>query len=102
MLYYDAHNETITEGLAVLREEANKEDAHPAVQAYYYFLKAISIGKGFDFLAERHEADYLLAHDLRVILKEILYSVELERITDRVTHRNIVDETLENILDLYV
>ena len=102
MLYYDANNETITQGLSVLRNEANEDGAHPRIQAYYYFLRAISIGKGFDFLCDRDEAVYLTTKDLFDILKELLYAIENERITDRHTHKNIVEETLETLLDIYL
>lgn len=102
MLYYDPSNETITEGMAVLKAEAEDPAASPDSRAYFGLIKAISIGKGFEFFCEENNHYCLNRRDLANVLKELLYAIETERLTDRWTHKNIVDETLETLLDMYV
>ena len=40
--------------------------------------------------------------DMRDLLKELIYAIETECITDRHTHRDIVTETLDNVLGFLV
>ena len=102
MIYYDAQNEAIVNGLNYLKQEAEAEDASQYAIAYYEFMNAISRGKGFDYLCDEQNSYWLTQHDTRTILKELLYAIETERITDRHTHKYIVDATLESILDIYL
>lgn len=102
MIYYDPKNETITDGFAVLRTEAENPEASSASRVYYNLLVAIAKGEGFDYLCNSTNMYDLNKADFRNILKELLYAIETERITDRHTHRDIVEETLENVLSLYV
>lgn len=99
MLYYDPTNEIITAGFATLdktiEKYANEDDAR-----YTKLLRAISKGEGFNFMTS-NDAFKLRNSDMRDILKELLYAIETERVTDHYTRRNIVEETLENLLGPY-
>lgn len=95
--YADMSCETITEGLKVIREQASSPDATYADIAYLRLVEAIIEGEGFNFMTTSESYD-LRKSDMRELLKELLYAIETERITDRHTHTDIVTETLENIL----
>ena len=101
MLYYDANNEFITEGFATLKTEAESPDATPAAIAYHELLHAISRGEGFNYMTGTTRVFDLNKSDLRDLLKELLYAIETERITDRHTHRDIVEEALESVLVMF-
>ena len=97
MKYVDMSCETITEGLKVIREQACAPDATSADIAYCKLVEAIIEGEGFNFMTTL-EAYNLSNADIRELLKELLYAIETERITDRHTHTDIVTETLDNVL----
>ena len=97
MKYVDMSCETITEGLKVIREQADSPDATDADIAYRRLVEAIIEGEGFNFMTTS-ESYNLSNADMRELLKELLYAIETERITDRHTHMDIVTETLENVL----
>lgn len=101
MLYYDPTNETIANGMTILKAEAESPDATPAAIAYHELLHAISRGEGFNYLTGTTRVFDLNKADLRDLLKELLYAIETERITDRHTHRDIVEEALESVLCIY-
>ena len=101
MIYYDATNTSITDGLATLKAEAESPDATPSAIAYYELITAISKGEGFNWLCSTTRIFDLTKADLRGLLKELLYAIETERLTDRYTHKNIVDETMDNLLSIY-
>ena len=95
--YVDMSCENITEGLKVIRAQADSPDATDEDIAYRRLVEAIIEGEGFNFMATSESYD-LSKSDMRELLKELLYAIETERITDRHTHKDIVTETLENVL----
>lgn len=97
MKYVDMTCETITEGLNVIRKQADSPTATSADIAYCKLVEAIIEGEGFNFMTTA-EAYNLNKADIRELLKELLYAIETERITDRHTHTDIVTETLDNVL----
>ena len=97
MKYVDMSCDTITEGLKVIREQVDSPDATDADITYCKLVEAIIEGEGFNFMAT-FDSYNLRKSDMRDLLKELLYAIETERITDRHTHREIVTETLENVL----
>lgn len=97
MKYVDMTCETITEGLNVIRKAASDPTATSADIAYYELIAAIIKGEGFNFMTTSKAFD-LNKSDMRELLKELLYAIETERITDRHTHTDIVTETLDNVL----
>ena len=97
MKYVDMSCETITEGLKVIREQASSPDATDADIAYHRLVEAIIEGEGFIFMAT-DDSYNLSKSDMIELLRELLYAIETERITDRHTHKDIVTETLENVL----
>ena len=97
MKYVDMTCDTITEGLDVIRKQADSTNASEADIAYCKLVEAIIEGEGFNFMTTRRAYD-LNKSDIRNLLKELLYAIETERITDRHTHKDIVTETLDNVL----
>lgn len=97
MKYVDMTCDTITEGLDVIRKQADSPNANEADIAYCKLVEAIIEGEGFNFMTTS-ESYYLRKADMRELLKELLYAIETERITDRHTHKDIVTETLDNVL----
>lgn len=97
MKYVDMTCENITEGLNVIRKQANAPTATSADIAYCKLIDAVIEGEGFNFMTTRRAYD-LNKSDIRNLLKELLYAIETERITDRHTHTDIVTETLDNVL----
>ena len=97
MKYVDMSCENITEGLKVIREQADSPDATDADIAYRRLVEAIIEGEGFIFMAT-DDSYNLSKSDMIELLRELLYAIETERITDRHTHKDIVTETLENVL----
>ena len=95
--YVDMSCETITEGLKVIREQASSPDATSKDISYCNLIEAIIEGEGFNFMTTSEAYD-LSKSDMRDLLKELLYAIENERITDRHTHTDIVTETLDNVL----
>ena len=95
--HVDMSCETITEGLKVIREQACAPDATSGDIAYCNLIEAIIEGEGFNFMTTSESYD-LRKSDLRELLKELLYAIETERITDQHTHTDIVTETLDNVL----
>ena len=94
--YVDMSCETIKNGLKVIRAQADSPDATYADIAYCELIEAIIEGEGFNFMTTTR-ANYLSKFDMRELLKELLYAIETERITDRHTHTDIVTETLDNV-----
>ena len=97
MKYVDMSCDTITEGLKVIREQVDSPTATSEDIAYCDLIEAIIEGKGFSFMTTIRAFD-ISKSDMRDLLKELLYAIETERITDRHTHMDIVTETLENVL----
>lgn len=97
MKYVDMKCETITESLKVIRRAAYDPTATAADIAYCKLIEAIIEGEGFNFMTTSKAYD-LSKFDMRELLKELLYAIETERITDRHTHTDIVTETLDNVL----
>lgn len=97
MKYVDMTCENITEGLNVIRKAASEPTATSADIAYCKLVEAIIEGEGFNFMTTSKAYD-LNKSDIRNLLKELLYAIETERITDRHTHKDIVTETLDNVL----
>lgn len=97
MKYVDMTCESITEGLNVIRKQADSPTATSADIAYCKLVEAIIEGEGFNFMTTFDSFDLNKA-DMRELLKELLYAIETERITDRHTHKDIVTETLDNVL----
>lgn len=97
MKYVDMTCDTITEGLNVIRKQAGAPTATSADIAYCELIEAIIEGEGFNFMTTSKSFD-LYKTDMRELLKELLYAIETERITDRHTHKDIVTETLDNVL----
>lgn len=97
MQYVDMTCESITEGLNVIRKAASDPTATSADIAYCKLVEAIIEGNGFSFMTTIRAFD-LNKSDMRELLKELLYAIETERITDRHTHTDIVTETLDNVL----
>ena len=95
--YVDMSCEAIKDGLKVIRAQADSPDATDADMTYCKLVEAIIEGKGFDFMATSDSYN-LSKPDMRELLKELLYAIETERITDRHTHTDIVTETLDNVL----
>lgn len=95
--YVDMSCESITDGLKVIREQASSPDATDADIAYLRLVEATIEGEGFNFMTTSEAYD-LSKSDMIELLKELLYAIENERITDRHTHTNIVTETLDNVL----
>ena len=95
--YVDMSCEAIKDGLKVIRAQADSPDATDADIAYRRLVEAIIEGEGFNFMAT-FDSYNLRKSDMRDLLKELLYAIETERITDRHTHMDIVTETLENVL----
>ena len=102
MLYYDASNGIIKDGFEQLRNEAYAPEADSSTKAYYDLLNAIAHGEGFNFLTDWEKFRSLREADALNVLKELLYGIETERITDSYTHKNIVEETLETLFDMYL
>lgn len=98
MKYVDMTCENITNGLNVIRKQADAPTATSADIAYREIVEAIIEGKGFSFMTTSR-AYALNESCMRDILKELLYAIETERITDRHTHKDIVTETLDNVLE---
>ena len=99
MLYYDHSNEVIKSGFDILDKTVEKYD-NEFDKSYVGLLHAISKGEGFNFMTSSSSLD-LRKSDIRDVLKELLYAIETERITDHYTRRNIVEEVLENLLGNY-
>lgn len=97
MKYVDMTCDNITEGLNVIRKQAGSPTATSADIAYCELIEAIIEGKGFNFMTTSKAYD-LNKSDMRELLKELLYAIETECLTDRHTHKNIVTETLDNVL----
>lgn len=97
MKYVDMSCETITEGLNVIRKQADSPTATSEDIAYCKLVEAIIEGEGFNFMTTS-KAYYLRVADMRDLLKELLYAIESKRITDDHTHTDIVTETLDNVL----
>ena len=97
MKYVDMSCDTITEGLKVIREQADSPDATDADIAYRRLVEAIIEGDGFNFMTSSKSYDLSKSH-MRCLIKELLYAIETERITDGHTHTDIVTETLDNVL----
>lgn len=97
MKYVDMSCETITEGLKVIRAQADSPDATDADIAYCKLVEAIIEGEGFNFMITSDSYN-ISKYDMRELLKELIYAIETECITDRHTHTNIVTETLDNVL----
>ena len=97
MKYVDMTCETITEGLNVIRKQAGAPTAKSADIAYCELIEAIIKGEGFNFMTTSKSYD-VNKSDMRELLKELLYAIETECLTDRHTHKNIVTETLDNVL----
>ena len=95
--YVDMSCETITKGLKVIREQACAHDATDADIAYRRLVEAIIEGEGFIFMAT-DDSYNLSKSDMIELLRELLYAIETERITDRHTHTDIVTETLDSVL----
>ena len=102
MIYYDARNGIIKDGFDQLRNEAFAPGADGGTKAYYDLLNAIAHGDGFNFMTDWEKFRNLREADALNVLKELLYAIETERLTDSYTHKNIVDETLETLLHIYV
>lgn len=97
MKYIEMDCENITEGLNVIRKQAGAPTATSADIAYCELIEAITKGDGFNFMTTSKSYD-LNKSDMRELLKELLYAIETECLTDRHTHKNIVTETLDNVL----
>ena len=101
MKYVDMSCETIKDGLKVIRAQADSPDATDEEIAYRRLIEAIIEGEGFNFMITSDSYN-LSKYDMRDLLKELLYAIETERITDRHTHKDIVTETLGNVLEYLV
>ena len=95
--YADMSCETIKDGLKVIRAQADSPDATDADIAYCKLVEAIIEGEGFNFMITSDSYN-LSKYDMRDLLKELLYAIETECITDRHTHKDIITETLDNVL----
>lgn len=100
MKYIDMTCTDILDGLRNLKREAELPDASESDVKYCELIDALIEGKGFEFMCY-NDWRYMRRNDMHKLLKELIYAIETERITDRHTHTNIVTETLENLLDMY-
>ncbi len=97
MKYIDMTCTDILDGLRNLKREAELPDASESDVKYCELIDALIEGRGFEFMCS-NSWQYLRRSDMHELLKELIYAIETERITDRHTHTDIVTETLDNVL----